>query len=60
MSERNECVETLIDVLAGLPVVLIRRLDVPLPFYYAAYFLYSGLNGVTLVRLLNRRRRPHK
>jgi len=57
---RNEFIETTIDILAGLPVVLIRRLDVPPPFYYAVFFLYSGLNGVTLARLLSRRWRAAK
>jgi len=60
MPERNQFLQTLIDVLAGLPVVLIRRLDVPLPLYYAVFFLYSGFNGVTLAHLLSRRRRARK
>ena len=52
--ERNEFLETLIDVLAGLPVLFVRRLDAPLPFYYSVFFIYSGLNGITVARLLGR------
>ena len=54
MPERNEYLDTLINVLAGLPVLLVRRLEAPLPFYYSVFFIYSGLNGVTVAQLLGR------
>jgi len=51
---RNEMVVTVIDFLAGLPVVFARKLDIPQPLFYLLFFTYWGLNGATIARLLRR------
>jgi hypothetical protein len=52
----NAALEFVVDLLAGLPVVLVRRLGAPLPLYYSVFFIYSGLTGVAVARLLSRYR----
>ena len=51
---RSEILVAAIDLLAGLPVVVARRLDIPKPLFYPLFFAYFGLNGATVARLLRR------
>jgi FtsH-binding integral membrane protein len=51
---RSEILITAIDFLAGLPVVIARKLDIPKPLFYPLFFAYWGLNGASIARLLRR------
>lgn len=51
---RSEILVTAIDFLAGLPVVIARKLDIPKPLFYLLFFAYWGLNGASVARLLRR------
>jgi|RhiMetdeSRZDD1v2_1073273.scaffolds.fasta_scaffold75150_4 hypothetical protein len=57
---RNEILVTVIDFLAGFPVVFARRLDMPKPIFYLLYFACWGLNGAGIARLVQRRRASNR
>ena len=52
---RSETLVAAVDFLAGFPVFLVRRLDIPQPLFYLFFFTYSGLNGASIARLVRRR-----
>ena len=51
---RSEILVTAIDFLAGLPVVIARKLDIPKALFYPLFFAYMGLNGASIARLFRR------
>ncbi len=51
-----EIIVQFIDFLAGLPVVIARRLDVPKSLFYPFFFTYWGLTGASIAKLVQRRR----
>jgi hypothetical protein len=58
--EPNLFLQNLLDGLAGVPVLIVRRLGAPLPVYYACYFFYSGMTGAMVARLVRRHARFSK
>ncbi len=50
----SEILVKIIDLLAGLPVVFVRRLDIPKPIPDLVFFFYWGMNGATLAKLVRR------
>ena len=58
--ERALELQTLMDLLAGFPVLLARRWKVWQPLCEILFFIYWGLNGAALAGAVHRVVRPNK
>lgn len=45
----------IVDLAAGFPVVIARKLELPRPLFDLVFFAYCGLNGAGISRFLRRR-----